>query len=651
MSRTSIYQFDNFVLDPEARVISYAGNEISAAPKVYKLLLLLVSKQGRAVSKQVIAETVWKGGEVSDAMLSRCVYQARLLLKNHSPSTSFIKTQHGFGFRFAEKVSVRDKHINETKITTGIENGISVGKSTKMNSAGIDDLNRNTSTVRVGILPLPLAVVGNGTSLGLDTMGADIKSRICETPGVELVDLNSINYDGTMECALKIIGEHRLNFFLYGESSVIPHWNFTNLQILLVYQNSGRPLTVPIGTYELSFMKRVRRPSLQKQYRKKMIMQIVDRVRAALGKGTPGMHGGTINQKAYFLFLEAHHRLSEQKSRDGEVAHALLEEALQIDPTFADAWTELGWARYEKVWAGGNARIWGGLAMKAVDEALKIAPDSVFANYTKVIFLAEMGLTESAMQLAQTCAERNPECAEYDFSLSFAYRYLGQAQASARALDASISKDPLMLTELGDPPTTLLFVREWSRFLELTPALDSPYLCYYRGYALWELGEKDRAIHELTRGTLDDPKDIYARLSVVLLNIIHKEPEQANQTLEKLIEQRDLLGPGDSEFTYKESKLAMMAGNEVLALKRLKKAVADGFYCLPYCQNRPTLQAFGGRRFDLVKTCNGYNGIKSPAHMDIGVLKIQCFQGITATTNPPSDFDQVLIRNFCYYGS
>ena len=572
MSEDIVFKFDDYALDTGNRELYFQNREVKIEPKVFDFILLLIEHHDQVLSKEQIARALWPQGDVSDAMLSRCVYRSRITLQQSKSCPAYIKTQYGRGFRFSGEFTVHHK-VPDPEFYLGklVSNAFFDSLSTERKPVTVT----NTGIVRIGIGILQDEDAED--NLGL---GKNLEEILIERlDGLEGFEPLKIQRNGKL--ADPDSYNPALTYYLSG--SIIPDRRegvaFLRAKLIRLDDNQS----IVLGHYDLSPLLIENVSSTKSAYFDAIINTIIDRTASCTGKNKAKI-GSSSNTRAYCLYREANWMLSEQTEREGKVAQALLEEAVKLDPDFADAWTELGWAYYENMWAGGDGRIWVDLALKAVETAISREPNCTFAQSTKIIFKSEIGESESALTLAKKCIERDPECAAYWYAHSYVLRYLGFIDNSNQSLERCIALDPLFLTEIGDPATGLIYTGEWERFLQLTPAHDSPYFCYYRGYALWSMGETDKAIDELNQGVKDDPKDNFSRLSRALLLIIQEDLKGANAVLKKLARQRTMLLPGDSEFTYKEAKLLMLCENHSLALERLKASYESGFNVIPYCQ-------------------------------------------------------------------
>lgn len=106
-SDTSIlYRFADFELDCDRFELRERGEAKHIEPQVFALLGLLASNAGRLVSKDEIVEKIWDGRSISDAAIASRVKAARQALGDDGKQQQFIRTVHGRGFRFEEKVTL-----------------------------------------------------------------------------------------------------------------------------------------------------------------------------------------------------------------------------------------------------------------------------------------------------------------------------------------------------------------------------------------------------------------------------------------------------------------------------------------------------------------------------------------------------------------
>ena len=115
MSRP-VFQFNDYELITARREIRKAGQPLPVEPKVYDLLLYLIERSDRSVSKEELQEAVWPNVIVTESALTRCIMKARQIVGDDAKSQSVIGTVHSRGYRFVAEV-------NDTSGTSGDRTG------------------------------------------------------------------------------------------------------------------------------------------------------------------------------------------------------------------------------------------------------------------------------------------------------------------------------------------------------------------------------------------------------------------------------------------------------------------------------------------------------------------------------------------------
>ena len=85
--------------------IQRAGEALPVEPKVYDLILYLLERRDRAVSKEELQEAIWPNVIVTESALTRCIMKARILAGDDGKEQSVIRTAHARGYRFVADVA------------------------------------------------------------------------------------------------------------------------------------------------------------------------------------------------------------------------------------------------------------------------------------------------------------------------------------------------------------------------------------------------------------------------------------------------------------------------------------------------------------------------------------------------------------------
>ena len=98
------YRFGRFVVDCETRQLLRDGGELHLSPKAFDLLVFLLAKRPRAISKTEMLEHLWPSIFVEETNLASLVAEIRRALGDSATAPVFLRTVYGFGYRFVGDV-------------------------------------------------------------------------------------------------------------------------------------------------------------------------------------------------------------------------------------------------------------------------------------------------------------------------------------------------------------------------------------------------------------------------------------------------------------------------------------------------------------------------------------------------------------------
>ena len=97
-SKKVIYEFGEFVLDPEEKTLLVDDTPIRLSAKEFHTLLLLVENNGRALSKEEMIEAIWEDTAVEEGNLAKQISRLRKVFS--SSGGEYIETLPKHGYRF-----------------------------------------------------------------------------------------------------------------------------------------------------------------------------------------------------------------------------------------------------------------------------------------------------------------------------------------------------------------------------------------------------------------------------------------------------------------------------------------------------------------------------------------------------------------------
>ena len=100
-----VYEFGGFRLEVRERRLRRGTSPVHLAPKAYDLLVTLVRRSGRLVTKCELLERVWPGVFVEEGNLTVHVSSLRKRLGDVTQSPAYIETVSRAGYRFIAAVT------------------------------------------------------------------------------------------------------------------------------------------------------------------------------------------------------------------------------------------------------------------------------------------------------------------------------------------------------------------------------------------------------------------------------------------------------------------------------------------------------------------------------------------------------------------
>lgn len=102
--RSSFY-FGPFRLDPEAAELRRDEQRIELRPKCLHLLLFLVERRGKLISREALLEQIWGDVIVGQETLSRTITEVRQALGDDADAPQYIETVPRHGYKFIAGVT------------------------------------------------------------------------------------------------------------------------------------------------------------------------------------------------------------------------------------------------------------------------------------------------------------------------------------------------------------------------------------------------------------------------------------------------------------------------------------------------------------------------------------------------------------------
>ena len=159
-----------------------------------------------------------------------------------------------------------------------------------------------------------------------------------------------------------------------------------------------------------------------------------------LSQGNP-----TDSLEAYELFLQARELAKTKESRDVQRALAFYQEAIALDPDYADAWAGLSIAISDKDFIGTGLSDPRSEALEAAEKALELNPESWIANYAMGEYMGSFRVERfaDAGQYYRKAISLNPSDSELRIDYGGALWQQGRVQEMAVQFMEGYRRSPL----------------------------------------------------------------------------------------------------------------------------------------------------------------------------------------------------------------
>jgi non-specific serine/threonine protein kinase len=294
--------------------------------------------------------------------------------------------------------------------------------------------------------------------------------------------------------------------------------------------------------------------------------RIVDALQVTLRPGEREILGRvpTRNTEAYALYLRARELLGKSRAENLR-AERLLEQALDLDPSFALAHAALG-----ECYAVGGLRWWADLAVadRALDcarRALELEPGLPDAYYVEMMVRRLQGRPEEVLRAIEQVLATNPDDGQAREWAAWSYMALGQPE---RALP--------VLERMTHRYTALSWLSNCHQMLG-RPADAQRYLVQLR----------ERLVEEVRR----DPEAVHQRslLGVTLVRL--GEGDSGIAQAERAV----ALAPDDGRLHYNAACAYALAGRSEDAIEQLRQGVANlPSYAADWPRRDPDLASLHG---------------------------------------------------------
>ncbi len=308
--------------------------------------------------------------------------------------------------------------------------------------------------------------------------------------------------------------------------------------------------------------------------------------------------GGTVpsNEQAYNLYLRG---LAQGTDIDpNRRAIAMLEQAVELDPSYAPAWNELA-ARY---YYEGNYGLAGSemydAAIEAAQRALALDPSLVGSAMRIITIQAETGQLEEAWDEASRLLERHPESADLHHAMGYVLRYAGLVDEALLECERALEIDSTN-PRFRSCGITAYLVGAYDRS-EVFLQLDGTTHMYVSNITMLRV-RQGRPLDGLS--ILRSERSGLWHLRYLELCLADEAPDERESLAQRI--EPEVFRQLDGEQLYWTAAYMSYCGEPERAARLLKGAVERGYCSYPLIETDPLLEP--------VRDSGGYAELRSEA--------------------------------------
>lgn len=513
------YSFRSFRLDVSERQLLKDDVPVLLSPKVFDVLVELVSNSGHLLRKDELIEAVWTEAFVDEGNLTRAIHTLRKALGDDQNGNKFIETVTKKGYRFVAETFAEtgaaerhpDPHfdpLSSDPETEAVE---------EPSRAERPVLVRRTLVIATGLLLIFVlaAVVGTGffsREAGVRSIAIlPLRSLVPENrdPVYEIGIANSLilklrSAKGVEVRPLSVTQEYvdkDIDPATVGRDQGVDHVLASDYQIAdgKIRVNS-RLINVSSGVTEAEFRDEQIKSTIfavQDQIAANIGQRLLRRLERAAGNASPKEY--TTNEEAYRYYWQGQSLAEKQNLTDAEKAIGYLERAVELDPNYALAYAALAGAHGTVAMSGGDRREHYIKQRAALDKALAIDEELPEA-YAR---LGTMKMTQDwdfdgAERALQRALELDPDSALAHRDYAIFLNSMGRFDESLAEIRNALRLEPTSVLNNRLYGMILFYARRFNeataqleRTVDLDPDFRGAYGFLCRSYRM--NGENDKA--------------------------------------------------------------------------------------------------------------------------------------------------------------
>ena len=417
------FSFADFTLDAGSFELRRGSQLVAIEKKNFELLKFLIENRTSAVSKDDILTAIWPSVTVTDASLSTAIGQIRKALGDDGRAQKFIRTIHGFGFRFVAEVSVSEDQFSAT----------SARRELDANVPDTYQINRPTLAV------LPFNLIGSEVQSDAiaEAIPAELIATLSRLRWIKIIARgSSFRFGGTPSDFGDVLTQLNATYVISGTVHVQGPEN-----TIIVELTDTRSHTI---VWAQSFA--VKRDDVF-QTRERIAREVVSvlEIQVPLNEADRLVHVPSENLDAWGHYHLGVRHMQSYSRKNNLIAEGHLKKALALDPSFARAEAALSYTAFQNHFQmfDVDTSQHRSFALQHAENAL--AQDQLdpycALNYGRAKWL--FGEVEEAMVWAERALNMNPNYAFGRYNNAIFHNILCNAETAELEVADALALSPL----------------------------------------------------------------------------------------------------------------------------------------------------------------------------------------------------------------
>jgi DNA-binding winged helix-turn-helix (wHTH) protein/TolB-like protein/Flp pilus assembly protein TadD len=617
-----LYEFDKFVLNPAEHSLQCDGKAVPLTPKSFEILVTLIARNGKLVTKDELMKKIWPDSFVEEANLTVNVSALRKALGDTPEHQQYIETVPKLGYRFIAPVKEVRNGMSPTEEGTAPTEVFAQGSPQTKQPATV--LAAPTSTranmafrVAASLIATLLVV---GVLLGYRMLRKETRpASVQQLPRrLAILPFQNLRHDAASDFLGYSLADAVITKLGYVQSlRVRPSYAIAKYRDQVVeipkvasdldvdtlltgnFMREGDDLRITCQLIDVKTQNLLWKGVFDT--RDKKLLTVQDQVAEQI------IHGLELNlssseatqlkldEPADPLAYEYYLRGVDLYSRsDFPLAIRMLEKSAQIDPNYALTWAYLG-RSYN---ASGTFQLEGQeyyrKAKAAFDHALALQPAQIETRAYLANFLTDTGKVEQAVPILREALKSNPSHAELHWELGYAYRFAGMLRESVSECERGRQLDPNVKLN-SSALNAYLYLGEYNEFLQSLPQNNQlPFHFFYRGFAEYYKKDFSSAVADFDHSYDLNSELLQAQVGKAISDAIGHQESKGLEILHAAERRVRTRGVGDPEAIYKLAQAYLVLGDKTSALRVLRHSIENGFFPYPYFETDPLLDSLRG---------------------------------------------------------